>query len=356
VTANPAGFLIANMRYRLGMSSSAIRRSLVFAVKVAISAAFLGILLFETRTASYFTMIFTISPTTIATVIGIVLVQMAVISALRLTLVMRMVGHIVRAADAARITWCGFFFEQIGAVFVAGDVARIYLLRQVDVRLRAASEGVLIDRAIGFVTIGAMAVLGIPELWWSLTLNERRPLLLAAGWSFCALIVVVAILVLTIRSRPARWLGQLHAFVQSIVRTLAEASRPRLAAVVLLAISTHGLNVIAIYLLLRAVGVELSLATCFVFVPSVLLASTLPASISGWGVREGALVLALNSFGVPSDPVVTASVLFGLCVLIGSLPGAVIWLSLRRREREAAYLPVNYKSAQPVNDPVRLSP
>ena len=328
-------------------------RSLAFAVKLAFSAVFLGILVFETRTASYSGTISTISLRIIASVIGIVVLQMAVISAVRLKLVMAIAGHRVRAIDAACITWCGFFFEQVGAVFVAGDAARAYLLREVGVGLRAASQGVLLDRAIGFATIGAMAMLGMPRLWWGITLTEQRLFLLVAGWAFCALIAVSVLLLLTIRERLVHWRKQLHAFILSVIKLLAEAPRSRLAAVVVFATSTHSLNVVAIYLLLQAVGLDIGLGTCFVFVPSVLLASMLPASVSGWGVREGALVLALQSSGIPSDHVVIASVMFGLCVLAASVPGAAIWLFLRKRESQ--FWPVHRKTAR-TNDRVQLSP
>jgi len=103
--------------------------------------------LLEVNTVGYSKIIYTLSPATIAAVIGIVLLQMAVISAWRLKLVMQLLGYRVSAMDAARVTWCGFFVEQIGAVLVVGDIARIWLLRRVNVTARAATEGVLLDRA-----------------------------------------------------------------------------------------------------------------------------------------------------------------------------------------------------------------
>jgi len=39
----------------------------------------------------------------------------------------------------------------------------------------------------------------------------------------------------------------------------------------------------------------------------------LPISIGGWGVREGAMVVALHGFGLAPQDALLPSVLFGLC-------------------------------------------
>jgi hypothetical protein len=56
----------------------------------------------------------------------------------------------------------------------------------------------------------------------------------------------------------------------------------------------------------------------------------LPISFAGWGLREGAMVVAFRLAGVPAEAALGASILFGLCLLASSLPGAVIWLGQRR--------------------------
>lgn len=336
------------------MASSTIRRWVALTLKLAVSAALLALALSEADGVGHPAVVSGLSPTTIVSVIAIVVLQMAVISAWRLKLVMQLLGCRVSAVDAARITWFGFFIEQVGAVFVAGDVARIWLLRQANVALRTATEGPLLDRAVGLVAIVAMASLGMPQLWWSLSPGQQQIVLLAAGLAAGVLTTLAALatLLFNLGSRAARWVESLRALGTSTVWTLAQSSRPRIATVVLLAFATHSLNVVAIYLLLTAVGVKLGLATCFVFTPTVLLVSMLPASVSGWGVREGAFVLALKSFGVPSAHVLLASVLFGTCVLIASLPGAVIWLCVSRRSNSSSRNP--FQGPAPVSRPIKL--
>jgi hypothetical protein len=49
--------------------------------------------------------------------------------------------------------------------------------------------------------------------------------------------------------------------------------------------------------------------------------SLLPISISGWGVRESALAFSMGVMGLPEEPIVVASVTFGLGLILSSLAG-----------------------------------
>jgi hypothetical protein len=77
----------------------------------------------------------------------------------------------------------------------------------------------------------------------------------------------------------------------------------------------------------------------------VLLASAVPANIAGWGPREGAAAWAFGAVGLSAAEGVTVAVVYGVLVLVATLPGAVIlvadrrgdsWHGIRRRGRDGA--------------------
>ena len=98
---------------------------------------------------------------------------------------------------------------------------------------------------------------------------------------------------------------------------------------VALSVGIHLLNVLAMYLIARGLEIEVGIVTAVVLLPPVLLLSLLPISVAGWGVREGATVVALSLAGVPSYQSLAVSICFGLCALAISLPGGVLWLVSR---------------------------
>jgi uncharacterized membrane protein YbhN (UPF0104 family) len=103
-----------------------------------------------------------------------------------------------------------------------------------------------------------------------------------------------------------------------------------LGIVFALAATTHLLNVLVFWMLGQSLGLTVAFDQWFIVVPTVLLISMLPISIGGWGVREGAMVVALRGFGIPTEEALLPSILFGLCAVTATLPGAIFWISTRR--------------------------
>jgi uncharacterized membrane protein YbhN (UPF0104 family) len=97
-----------------------------------------------------------------------------------------------------------------------------------------------------------------------------------------------------------------------------------------LAATTQLLNVLVFWMLGQSLGLTMAFDQWFIVVPTVLLISMLPISIGGWGVREGAMVVALRGFGIPTEEALLPSILFGLCAVTATLPGAIFWISTRR--------------------------
>ena len=67
----------------------------------------------------------------------------------------------------------------------------------------------------------------------------------------------------------------------------------------------------------------------------VLLAMALPTNIGGWGPREGVAAWAFGAAGLGADRGVATAVVYGVMVLVASLPGAVVLVAawLRRSVR-----------------------
>jgi hypothetical protein len=82
-----------------------------------------------------------------------------------------------------------------------------------------------------------------------------------------------------------------------------------------------------VFMLTRAVGTELGWGDSLLLIPPVLLVSAIPVTVAGWGVREGAMVIALGFAGVAPAAGFAISVLFGLTLAVASLPGAGLWLA-----------------------------
>jgi uncharacterized membrane protein YbhN (UPF0104 family) len=112
--------------------------------------------------------------------------------------------------------------------------------------------------------------------------------------------------------------------VAALARSVIFDVRHALPAILLSVLSFVGFALI-VYVLARAMQLDVTVLDCILLVPPVILVTVVPISIAGWGVREGAMVVAFGFIDVPASAAFAVSVLFGLTVAAASLPGSVLW-------------------------------
>jgi glycosyltransferase 2 family protein len=92
----------------------------------------------------------------------------------------------------------------------------------------------------------------------------------------------------------------------------------------------------------------------------VLAASAVPTNIAGWGPREGVAAWAFAAYGLTAAQGVTTAAVFGVLVLVGTLPGVVVLLrdllarhsagAATRDAPQMAGAPVTYRDRSGVGD------
>lgn len=92
-----------------------------------------------------------------------------------------------------------------------------------------------------------------------------------------------------------------------------------------------GVNILALDLFARAIGVDISWTVFAVAIPVTLVATLTPFSVNGLGIREGVLVGMLAHAGVSSGHAAAMAVLVDLQMLPFAILGAALWMRHRRR-------------------------
>lgn len=140
-----------------------------------------------------------------------------------------------------------------------------------------------------------------------------------------AVVVVVAVGVALLgRALPA---GILRAAVGDLRgAVLARTAWPVVLLASSLAVAGHALTFL---IAARSAGSQASFTELLPLALLVLLAMGVPASIAGWGPREGAAAWAFAAAGLGASQGVSVAVVYGVMVLVASLPGAVVLLARR---------------------------
>ncbi len=218
---------------------------------------------------------------------------------------------------------------------IGGDVLRVSRA-STKVGSNTAFGSVALERLTGFIVLPVIVVLGF----------ALEPSMLGRGQSWLALLIagltlaLLGFVLLAVghprlagrfadRENWSRFIGAVHVGVNSLRREPAQIVRVLTAALL------YQLSVIAVFgLVFRALDLHIPVAAELAFVPAVLMVQVLPISISGLGVREGALFLFFKSFGMNQSQALAAGLLWFGALVIVSMLGAPAFAMHRKPARE----------------------
>jgi uncharacterized membrane protein YbhN (UPF0104 family) len=218
--------------------------------------------------------------------------------------------------------YVGMFFGTMLPTGFGGDVVKAYELSQDMGNAADAAGTVLIDRWLGLLVLFIQALLVLP---FNLKLVPR-PTALAVGGLGAGAVIATALLFEPawqrgLVSRLPGVLGRLGNKWLAISETAVHGyGRRSLAQALLYSLAFNLVHVINHWVIGLALGVHISIGYYFLFVPLISLSLTLPISISGLGVREGAFVALFRLAGV-AQPQAFA---IGITVFVLQLTSAIV--------------------------------
>ncbi len=241
-----------------------------------------------------------------------------VLSAIRWTWLARGLGLAVITARKIQIYFLGMFLSLFLPSIIGGDVARGWLLAKGKENAGwPAAASVIMERVNGVAGLGlvvsfCMLFLDIPLLWivlWNAGLVMLFGMLLTAPWWWHRLVA-------------SGWSGKLSGWkslplTTPVFQTAWWKSLPVSILFQILVVQAH-------VLLGMAVGMEMSWFAYGFMVCVVALASALPVSFNGFGIREAGYVGLATWFGASAEVAGAMAALWVLVLLIAALPGGIV--------------------------------
>ena len=306
-------------------------------LKVSVSGALIWFILSKIDLASAKDRALDVAPEMLLLAILLMFVQ-AVIAGIRWNVVLSAIGEPLAFINSFKIYYIGLFFNQTLPSSVGGDAVRMYIAKRAGVSLSASINGVLLER--GALVIALVLIVTLMQPYFMTRVpDDQEGLILTSVAVLFVLMVVGLIALVNLDRLPSRYS---HWRVVRGLAMLAADSRlvfldPRSASKILSWSLIGHVNVtLSIYILAMGLKLDVSMLDCLALFPPVMLATTLPISIAGWGVREGAMVAAFGLIGVSQEGAVVLSLLAGVLAIITSLPGGIIWLMSGYRQKDIA--------------------
>lgn len=202
-----------------------------------------------------------------------------------------------------------------------GDALRaIYLGRRTS-RLGEAVASVLADRIVGLIGLfwlAASAAIFLKERGLPSVLTTP-PIL--AGFITLALFVVSPLIIRLVQLMPSR-LSRYSGFIVTYLE-----HRSALLAALALSVIVQSVLAVCQYLLAVGIGIDAPLTLFLFCVPVAGVFASLPLTINGLGVREGAYLLLFGIASVDRTNAIALGLLWFACTTIGALPGALAFVA-----------------------------
>lgn len=319
-----------------------VRRHRALALRILVSAALLGVVLAyadvgdiadAVRDGHWGWFVAALAVMAIAVLVG----------AVRWWLLLEGAGIHVPARDAVRPFAASLVLNNLLPTAIAGDVVRTWVIGKDRGRLLGAAAATLVDKV---TALTCLFVLG----WAAYALDPSAvpdSLVVVFAWvtaGLAAAFVVAALAAAGVRPILHRLPERFAVMARESWRMLKlwAGSAKLVASMVGLGIAYQVLAVIALILVGKTLGIELGFALAAVCAAIVVVATLIPISVGGLGIREGGFVLLLGEAGIDAADATLISLLSAAVVLFagaGVAGASYLYDFLRAREKSASSIP-----------------
>jgi uncharacterized protein (TIRG00374 family) len=236
----------------------------------------------------------------------------------------------VGAGSAVAATYASLWLSNFLPTAFGGDVARVVVARKSGVDLPVALGSAVLDRGLGFMTFVFLFVVAEVVL---AAAGQSRPLLPVAAAMAFGFAVLFALLKggahfpvrrRWLRSRLVRFIVR----TAGVLRTFGIQSGT-VGRVLLASLAATMLGILAYWGAVRCVSSSVDFPVALAAAVLGTVASAMPVSLSGWGVREGTVAFVLTHAGAlsASDASLVA-ILNAIVIAATSLIGLAVSVSV----------------------------
>jgi uncharacterized protein (TIRG00374 family) len=255
----------------------------------------------------------------------ILLFSMSVPGAARWTVVLRVVDFPLRFLRTWPILLVASFFNHALPSTMGGDIVRMAQCYRIGIPLKIAISNVVIDRLTSFASLMVLVTMTLPIIFFIIRDTSEWWIAPAfVGIGFAGIYLLMSLKHIPMRVKRWRFVGTTISVSEHLSKVLLDGRWwPKVMAA---GLAVHLMRVVAVWMLADGLRIDASLIDCVALVPLALLVTIIPISLGGWGLREGAFLVAFGLVGVTPGDAVVLSITFGITSIVASLPGGLIWL------------------------------
>ena len=225
----------------------------------------------------------------------------------------------------AAYTWAGMFFSQALPSSLGGDAYKIFQIKTLGHSYKGAFCSVVSDRLFGLIGVITL-ILMFP--FAALAIGHQKILGFEIKFLMYAALACMLLYFFFVKAlknfQNSYHFSKVYQLFDRLL--LFKAPVKTLCLIVTSSFLIHSITILIFLAIVHSFSIGIPLVLYLILIPSMVLVTILPISLAGWGVREGFFVYTFGQFGVDNATSISISIIYGLLVLIFSIPGSVTWL------------------------------
>ena len=237
--------------------------------------------------------------------------------------------------QSIKFIFIGQFFNQILPSSVGGDSIRIWLTHKnkKNNSLSKSTSSILCDRASGLLISCFLPFFSI--IFFYKSVGHGLNYFFNTALFFSSIVIVTYLFLFFYTSRVSKFFKKIS-FLNLIFKDLRFVlffSKDKIL-IFILSVIMQLLGCFTYVLIARSINVTLSIYDAFIVIPLISIISTIPLSLAGWGVREGAAIFIMKYCAISNGDALTISIIFGILQIFSSIPGLILFTFKKNSSHE----------------------
>lgn len=218
----------------------------------------------------------------------------------------------------------GAFFNTLLPGIIGGDAVKAFYLYQATGKSSLTLSSIFMDRYIGFAVLIAMGAFAYP-FGYRYIQNSQITFILPV---IVLIFIIGSYIIFGLRlGEKISVLSDFYDYFRFYLN-----QKQIILKAVILSILIQFAGILAVYFLTIGIGLHIPFIIYLIFLPLIILFTTLPISISGIGIREGAFVLFFGLLGIKPEIATAISLSWFITITAGSLIGIVEYIRYKREQ------------------------
>lgn len=220
-----------------------------------------------------------------------------------------------------QIYWAGITFNQILPSSIGGDLVRIGLTKNKDIKIVDVTTSIFLERLIGLIVLSLMALISF------YVFGVYNKLF---NYSFIISILPLVIILIPVciiyfknfitNFIKIRFINDLFNLINFGLINLYKHKKETFY-IINLSFLAHLTFIIVFLITINNITGLNNYFELFSIISFVMIITAIPISLGGWGLRELSLISVLLPFGVRPESAIAIGIITGLILLFFSIPG-----------------------------------